>query len=473
MEKRQNLALYVKELQSGKEEAFTKLYEAYFSSLEYYIEKIVNDKTLALDLTQESFIEIYQKIGDLKEPEAFLKWSRKIAYYKCTAYFRKKKDVLLEETEDDVSLFDTLEEEREEFIPDEALDKDEVKKAIREMIESLPEEQRAAIMMRYFDEMSVQDIAEIQNVSEGTVKSRLNYGRKSIKTAVEEYEKKTGVKLRCAGVLPLVLWAFRGYWKMANVPTAGATAITTGLKGVVKEGAKKGIKSLATKVVIGAVATTVVIGGGIGGAKVVSEVVKDEEDTYIEEVIYEEEPWDEVVMEVVYGSVFGTTLVISMEPIETYEGKTADVKGTFEPYQRLDEKKLKKEITKIVILDNFDEAPQYLDIVFKGYYSVETIEGLENIPMGQWRTTRYMFDGCSSLTAIKGVENWDMSEVSSMEGMFRGCTSLTDIDALRNWEVNDFADMEDMFSGCESLMELPDWYVEKGNRKEKESERAL
>ena len=45
-------------------------------------------------------------------------------------------------------------------------------------------------MMYYFDEMSVKQIAEIQGVSEGTVKSRLNYARKAIKKSVESYEKK-------------------------------------------------------------------------------------------------------------------------------------------------------------------------------------------------------------------------------------------------------------------------------------------
>ena len=57
------------------------------------------------------------------------------------------------------------------------------------MIDELPEEQRSALLLRYFDEISVKEIAEIQGVTEGTVKSRLNYGRKAVKEAVEGYEK--------------------------------------------------------------------------------------------------------------------------------------------------------------------------------------------------------------------------------------------------------------------------------------------
>ena len=69
---------------------------------------------------------------------------------------------------------------------------------------------------RYFDEISVKEIAEIQGVAEGTVKSRLNYGRKSIKKSVEAYEKQHGIKLHCKGVIPLLLWLFLEYQDVAD-----------------------------------------------------------------------------------------------------------------------------------------------------------------------------------------------------------------------------------------------------------------
>lgn len=72
--------------------------------------------------------------------------------------------------------------------------------------------------------MSVKEIAEVQGVTEGTVKSRLNYGRKSIKQAVEGYEKKNGVKLRCVGVIPLLLWLFREYAVSHRIPLTAPNA---------------------------------------------------------------------------------------------------------------------------------------------------------------------------------------------------------------------------------------------------------
>ena len=254
---------------NGENEAITEIYEAFYNDIYYYILKTVNDSELAADLTQDSFIEIFQTIGALKEPVAFVNWSKRIAYHRCTAYFRKKRDLLLDEAEEGQSVFDTIVEEREEFIPDEALDKDELKKTIHEMIDSLPEEQRAAIMMRYFDEMSVKEIADIQGVTEGTVKSRLNYGRKAIKGSVEEYEKKNGVKLRCAGVVPLLLWLFREYRIANGMSLAGSAATATSFaKTAIDAGVitgKKVMSALTKKIVAGVTATTVVVGGVVAG----------------------------------------------------------------------------------------------------------------------------------------------------------------------------------------------------------------
>ena len=73
-------------VQQGDRQAADELYTAVHQGLYYYISKTVNDPELAQDLLQETFIEIYQTIDKLNEPAAFLKWSRQIAYHKCTAW---------------------------------------------------------------------------------------------------------------------------------------------------------------------------------------------------------------------------------------------------------------------------------------------------------------------------------------------------------------------------------------------------
>ena len=242
----------ITKLQNGNEEAAADLYNAFHDDVYYFILKTVNDPELAADLMQDTFIEILQTIGNLKEPAAFPAWSRQIAYHKCTAHFRKRHDLLVDENDDGQTVFDTLVEEREEFIPGEALEKQDLRQIIHRIINELPEDQRAAIMMRYFDELSVKEIAKIQCVSEGTVKSRLNYGRQGIKQAVKEYEKKNDVKLHCAGIIPLLLWLFK--------ISGGFRTTTLAGKGLEVAG-----KLTAKKVIAGVLATAAVAGGVTAG----------------------------------------------------------------------------------------------------------------------------------------------------------------------------------------------------------------
>ena len=87
----EKLVKLVAQAQKGDNNAMTELFNNFNQDIYYYIFKIVNDKELASDLTQDTFIEIFKTIGVLKEPLAFQKWSKRIAYHRCTAYFRKKR----------------------------------------------------------------------------------------------------------------------------------------------------------------------------------------------------------------------------------------------------------------------------------------------------------------------------------------------------------------------------------------------
>lgn len=317
MVEREKLVALVQAVQRGDDGAAGELYQTFYQDIYYYIFKTVNDRELAEDLTQDTFMEILETVGRLNEPAAFVTWSRQIAYHRCTAHFRKRKELLADEDEDGYSVFDTVEEERAEFIPDAALDQEDLKQTIHNMIAQLPEEQRSALMMRYFDEFSVAQIAQIQGVSEGTVKSRLNYGRKAVKQSVETFEKKNGIKLHSIGVLPVLLWLFRQNKLAAGVSLtrgvsgfaasvaadaavdaatdvavgtatdAAAETAASGLGKLAVKAGKSAAKSLGMKIVAGAAAAAVVG----GGAAVVANLP-------------EEEPEEPIMQWVGYGEVF-------------------------------------------------------------------------------------------------------------------------------------------------------------------------
>ena len=238
---REQLVKLVTAAQSGDSKALNDLFNAFYNDVYYFALKTVKDGDLACDITQEAFVEIISTIHSLKEPAAFVTWMKQITYHQCTRYFKKKKDVLVDENEDGETIFDTVKEDNADFIPDEALDKDDFKKTILAILDELSEEQRSATMMYYFDELSVKQIAEIQGVSEGTVKSRLNYARKSLKASVEAYEKKNGIKLHAFPFFPLISWILKGGFEALPIASAesvaGGVAAATGTALSVSTGA--------------------------------------------------------------------------------------------------------------------------------------------------------------------------------------------------------------------------------------------
>lgn len=276
---REKLAELVENAQKGDPDALNTLFNEFYNDVYYFALKTVKDQETACDVTQEAFVEIINTIGNLKEPAAFVTWIKQITYHQCTRYFKKKKDVLVSEDEEGNTVFDTLVEENGEFIPDEALDKKDFKETILKILDELSEEQRSAVILYYFDELSVKQIAEIQGVSEGTVKSRLNYARKSIKSSVEDYEKKTGIKLHSFALLPLIKWlldgAFENVMPAASVEVV-AESVTAATGAAVSVSATATATTAATATTTAATATTttaVGIGAKIAALPVVTKVV--------------------------------------------------------------------------------------------------------------------------------------------------------------------------------------------------------
>lgn len=222
---RKKLTYLVLAAQDGDDEAASELFNAFYNDVYFFALKTVKDEQNACDITQDTFVTVLTSLHELKEPAAFVTWLKRIAYSQCTRYFRKKKELLVDEDENGETVFDTLREDRTEFIPDKAVDQEDFRRTILGMMDALSEEQRAALLLYYFDELSVKQIALIQGVSAGTVKSRLNYARKSIKAAVEDYEKKNNVKIHSVGILPLLLWLlYTGEGVVMPAAVAGTVA---------------------------------------------------------------------------------------------------------------------------------------------------------------------------------------------------------------------------------------------------------
>lgn len=258
--------------QKGDGTAMDELFAAFYNDIYYFALKTVKDSDTACDITQETFLEIINTIGSLKEPAAFVTWMKQITYHQCTRYFKKKKDVLVEEDEEGNTIFDTLVDESEDSIPSEVYEKKEFRNTILEMINQLSEEQRSAVMMYYFDELSVSQIAQIQNVSEGTVKSRLNYARKAIKKSVETYEEKNDIKLHSFALMPLFALFFQNEAMPAVQAAAVKAKITAATSALSAGSAVAGASTVAGASAM-ATASTVSIGAKLAAIPLVAKII--------------------------------------------------------------------------------------------------------------------------------------------------------------------------------------------------------
>lgn len=265
--------------QHGDQRAFDELFTYYHNKVFQFALREVKNEEIANDIMQETFIEIFRTIGNLKEPVAFTSWMRRIAYHQCTRYYKRKEvkhELVIEEDGEMPSVFETLEESNAAYVPDASLDAEELKNTVREFMNDLPEAQRSALMMMYFDELPVKQIAEIQGVPENTVLSRLRYGRNALKKSVESYEEKNGIRLHAIPFLPMLRWALSepmetlsaeatasaarnitaatGVTLSASSMTSAVASAASAASTAVGIGAKIAALPLVTKIIVGATA---------------------------------------------------------------------------------------------------------------------------------------------------------------------------------------------------------------------------
>ncbi|MCR4865410.1 MAG: sigma-70 family RNA polymerase sigma factor [Lachnospiraceae bacterium] len=280
----EKLAEKVKLLKSGDNDAFTYVYEESYKYLYTCVIHIVKDEDTAQDMLQDTYVEVYKNISQLKEAEDFLSWAATIANRKCYAYIKKDRDILVEEQTDDEGneedFFESVADD-ESFIPENIFDNKEKIKMIRDIIDSLTDEQRACVIGFYYNDQKQDEIADQLGIPVNTVKSHLNRAKAKIKEAVSDIEKKQGVKLYSFSPFMLMLLSYEAKAFATNmaVPAASATLSATVAKGAStiatsagKAAGKKTLTSsikaassaLKAKIAVGAAATVIGVSAVVG-----------------------------------------------------------------------------------------------------------------------------------------------------------------------------------------------------------------
>ena len=255
-----NISHLVEKIKKGDNKSFEKLYKLTEREVWFTCISFLKNETTAQDIMQETYITAFLKIQSLEKSSQIRSWLNRIAVNKCKNYLKGKGEIQLD---DEIFENQAIVDERisipEEYISD---------KAKREIILSIMQEvlsdvQYQTVIMHYFNEMTVDEIAEVFECSRGTVLSRLNYSRAKMKTAIEDYENKSGDKLHGVVFVPFFTTIFREQAKSLAVPNItiklpnGQTLATSATKGFAT-GAKSTVSSIVKATATATVKTKVI-----------------------------------------------------------------------------------------------------------------------------------------------------------------------------------------------------------------------
>ena len=230
---------------NGNKKAFDKLYKLTSNDVWFTCVSLLKDEENAKDIMQETYITAFLKLNTLKDEEKFCGWLTAIATNKSKNKLKGKVEYQID---DEVLIAKT--ETDELMLPEEYINKAEKRKVLLQIIEdTLSFNQYQVVLMFYFNELSIAEIAQALEISEGTVKSRLNSSRAKMKTAIEDYENKSGDKLHGVVVVPFFTTIFKEEAKSLAVPNItiklpnGQTLATSATKGIAT-GAKSTVSSI-------------------------------------------------------------------------------------------------------------------------------------------------------------------------------------------------------------------------------------
>lgn len=186
---KEDLRLIKRAIENNDQEAYSILLKKYQDSIYYMMYKMVKNKDLADDLTIEAFGKAFLNIDRYKPKFAFSTWLFRIAINNCIDYIRKKE---LDCLYIDKNIKDTkgedykIELESKTLSPEERIIKNQRIKIMRKIVDKLTPKYRKLIVMRYFRELSYEEISTKLKIPIGTVKAQLFRARELLYMLIKE-----------------------------------------------------------------------------------------------------------------------------------------------------------------------------------------------------------------------------------------------------------------------------------------------
>lgn len=183
------LAKWIEQAKKGDIQAFQRIYDLSSRKVLNFIYRMVASMEEAEDLTQETFITVYQKLGSLKEDAKFEPWLFRIARNYVYQKYRRRGPATVSVDARDEGGRSATEIVDERKGPQEAFQSDELGRVVREVISDLTEKYREVFVLSVIQHRSYQEISEIVGRSLASVKTDIHRARLQVRKRVKEYLK--------------------------------------------------------------------------------------------------------------------------------------------------------------------------------------------------------------------------------------------------------------------------------------------
>ncbi|PRO67161.1 RNA polymerase sigma factor SigW [Alkalicoccus urumqiensis] len=173
----------VREVKGGNQEAFAELVELYKDRVYHVAYRILGNVHEAQDVSQEAFLRAYTNLDSYDENRKFSTWIYRIATNLAIDRIRKKKpDFNLEDRVGGTENLDYHSQFADETpLPEEQIVKLEMQEWVQDEIMQLPPKYRTAVILKYIEDLSLKEIAEVMNLPVATVKTRIHRGREALR----------------------------------------------------------------------------------------------------------------------------------------------------------------------------------------------------------------------------------------------------------------------------------------------------
>ncbi|MBR6476678.1 MAG: sigma-70 family RNA polymerase sigma factor [Lachnospiraceae bacterium] len=254
-----------------------QIYNEAYKAVYWTAMSLLKNEADAEDIVQDTFVTLIESYDSIKDKSKVTSWLKKTAANKCLDRIKLTKTDNMDD-----EFFESVEAVPEDFLPDSIVENEDARKIVMDIINnSLSDDIRRTLILFYFDDMSIKEIAVALGVPEGTVSRRLNFARNKIKKEVEKYEKDNDTKLYGMAIPFLSQLFIKEAEQVAFKPlpaslanlSASAEASKAGAN-LAKTAVKKGTDVMKTKIIIGASVALVAV---IATVAVVFTVVKPPE----------------------------------------------------------------------------------------------------------------------------------------------------------------------------------------------------